>query len=33
MATLSKEEVKDKQITYQSLMKENMKSLNRALNQ
>ena len=33
MATLSKEDVKDKQITYQSLMKENMKSLNRALNQ
>jgi len=33
MATLSKEEVSDDEITYQSLMKENMKSLDKALNE
>ena len=33
MATLSKEDIEDKQISYQSLMKENMKSLNKALNE
>ncbi|MDW4040158.1 zinc ABC transporter substrate-binding protein [Staphylococcus saprophyticus] len=32
MATLSKKEMNDKDITYQSLMKENIKSLDKALN-
>ena len=32
MATLSKKEMNDKDITYQSLMKENTKSLDKALN-
>lgn len=32
MATLSEKEVNDKDVSYQSLMKENMKSLNKALN-